>query len=184
MKYRSIQPHPKRAGFTIVEVLLAMFILLIGSVGIIAFLTFGGSTARHAQLRTQAALAVEAVEADIERNIFPFEDGELGEPVGWEGREVPGVPGVVYSATAVPNPDLPREYRVDIKMTWQSAGVKRGKSWSTLRIKELPFGERLRREFIEKELYGSSGGFRNESPAKQGANEEASSETKSNEDNK
>lgn len=164
MILQRIAPNRERAGFTIVEVLLAMFILLIGSVGIIAFLTFGGSTARHAQLRTQAALAVEAVEADIERYIFPYENGELGDPVALEKREIAGVPGVVYNATAVANPDLPREYRVDIEMTWQSAGVNRGKSWSTLIIKELPFGERLRREFIEKELFGGSGGFKEEGP--------------------
>ena len=57
--------------------------------------------------------------------------------------------------TAVPNPDNEREYRIDIRMSWESAGVKRTKNWSMLRIKELPFGERLRREFIE-----GSGGFK------------------------
>jgi prepilin-type N-terminal cleavage/methylation domain-containing protein len=162
MRVHKLPANNQRSGFTIVEVLLAMFILLIGSVGIIAFLTFGGSTARHAQLRTQASLAVVAVEADIERNIFPYENGELGEPIVLENRKISGVPGVVYSARAVVNPELPREYRIDIEMTWQSAGVQRGKSWSTLRIKELPFGERLRREFIEKELLGGSGGFKEE----------------------
>jgi prepilin-type N-terminal cleavage/methylation domain-containing protein len=153
----------KRAGFTLVEVLLAMGILLVGSVGIISFLTFGGATARHAQLRTQAASAVEAVEADIERHLFPFENGELGDPIEFEKRPVPGVSGVVYSAKAFQNPDLLREYRIDISMSWQSAGVKRGKAWSILRIKEVPFGERLRREFIERELNGGSGGFKTDS---------------------
>lgn len=158
--------HPsRRAGFTLVEVLLAMGILLIGSVGIISFLTFGGATARHAQLRTQAASAVEAVEVDIERHLFPYENGVLGEPVDFEDRAVPGVPGVAYSAKAVQNPDLPREYRIDIQMTWQSAGVKRGKAWSILRIREVPFGERLRREFIERELFGGSGGFKKSDPS-------------------
>jgi len=159
-----------RAGFTLIEVLMAMGILLIGSVGIISFLTFGSATARHAQLRTLAASAVSAVEADVQRNIFPYEDGLLGDPVELTDREVPGVKGVVYSAKAFPNPALPREYRIDIEMTWQSAGVKRGKSWSMLRIKELPFGERLRREFIEQDLLGGPGGFKSEdsSPAESG----------------
>ncbi|MFT7484297.1 MAG: prepilin-type N-terminal cleavage/methylation domain-containing protein [Candidatus Paceibacteria bacterium] len=147
-----------RGGFTIVEVLLAMAILLMGSVAIIAFLTFGGATARHAQLRTQAALAVEAVVADIDRNIFPYEDGELGEPVDLMQRAVPGTRGVVYNAKAFANPELESEYRIDIEMTWESAGMKRSKTWSMLKIKELPFGERLRREFIEQ-----SGGFKKSS---------------------
>lgn len=145
----------KRAGFTIVEVLVAMAILLMGSVAIIAFLTFGGATARHAQLRTQAASAIEAVVADIDRNIFPYANGELSDPVDLIDRPVPGSAGVLYSAKAFQNPDLESEYRIDIAMSWESAGMKRSKEWSMLRIKELPFGERLRREFIEE-----TGGFK------------------------
>jgi len=143
-----------RSGFTIVEVVLAMGILLLGASAIIAFLTFGSATARHAQLRTQAASAIEAVEAEVDRNLFPFVEGALGEPVELVDRPVPGVQGVVYTARATPNPELPREYRVDVSMTWQSGGMKRSKDWTMIRIRELPFGERLRREFIEK-----SGGF-------------------------
>jgi prepilin-type N-terminal cleavage/methylation domain-containing protein len=144
-----------RAGFTIIEVLLAMAILLLGSTAIIAFLTFGSATARHAQLRTQATAAVEAVVSEIDRHLFVYENGELGEPRDLVDRPVPGVDGVVYTARAVVNPDNEREYRVDIEVRWESAGVKRSKSWSMLKIKELPFGERLRREFIEQ-----SGGFK------------------------
>lgn len=144
----------RRSGFTIVEVVLAMGILLIGATAIIAFLTFGSATARHAQLRTQAAAAIEAVEADIDHHLFPLEDGVLGEPVELTDRPVPGVPGVLYTARATPNPELEREYRVDVSMTWESGGMKRSKDWTMIRIRELTFGERLRREFIEK-----SGGF-------------------------
>ncbi len=148
---RRTSPTTRRDGFTLVEVVLAMGILLLGSAAIIGFLTFGSATARHAQLRTQAATALEAVAADLDRNLFPYEEGVLGEPIEIEERPVPGVPGVVYSATAVSNPDLPREYRVDVEVTWQSAGVQRSKSWSMLKIQEVPFGEVLRREFIETE---------------------------------
>jgi prepilin-type N-terminal cleavage/methylation domain-containing protein len=156
-----------RSGFTIIEVLLAMGILLMGSVAIIAFLTFGGATAHHAQLRTQAASAIEAVVADIDRNIFPYVDGELGEPIELTKRPVPGARGVVYNAKATVNPDNEREYRIDISMTWESAGMKRAKTWSMLRIKEVPFGERLRREFIE-----GSGGFKKTESQSPGAVEE------------
>jgi len=155
-------PAARRAGFTLVEVVLAMGILLLGSTAIIGFLTFGSATARHAQLRTQAAAAVEAIEGDIDRNLFPYEGGVLGDPVVLTDRAVPGVPGVVYTARAVPNPELAREYRVDISMSWESAGMKRSKDWSMIRIQELPFGERLRREFIEK-----SGGFKPRTTAAQ-----------------
>jgi Prokaryotic N-terminal methylation motif len=143
-----------RAGFTIIEVVLAMGILMFGASAIIGFLTFGAATTRQAQLRTTAASSLEAVIADIDRNLFPYEDGELGEPVEFKEREVPGAPGVVYSAKAAANPDFPREYRVDVELSWQSAGVQRSKEIQLLRLREVPFGERLRREFVE-----GSGGF-------------------------
>ena len=149
-----------REGFTIVEVLLAMFILLLGATAIIGFLTFGAAMTRHAQLRTAAASALDAVAADIDHQLFPYVDGELQGPVDLEDRAVPGAENVVYSAKAAPNPENDREWRVDIEMTWKSAGVKRSKKWSTLRIRELAFGERLRREFIE-----GKGGFKNTSRA-------------------
>jgi len=142
---------PRRAGFTIIEVVLAMFILVLGSTAIIAFLTYGASTTRHAQLRTQAATAMDAVIADLDHELFPYENGALGEPVEIEGREVPGAPGVVYSARAFQNPRDPREYRVDVGISWESGGMQRHKEFQLLRLRELSFGERLRREFVEKE---------------------------------
>ncbi len=144
-------PDPtRRAGFTLIEVVLAMGILVIGATAIIAFLTYGASTARHAQLRTQAATAMDAVIADLRHEIFPYENGELGGPVEIEERAVPGARGVVYSAEAFMNPENEREFRVDVHMTWQSAGVRRSKKFQVLQMRELPFGERLRREFVEK----------------------------------
>ena len=50
-----------------------------------------------------------------------------------------------------PPSDYPIEYRVDIEMSWESAGVRRTSGYSTLLLREIPFGERLRREFTERE---------------------------------
>ena len=147
-----------RGGFTIVEVVLAMGILVMGATAIIAFLTYGAATTRHAQLRTLSAAATEAVIADLDRHLFPFEDGKLGDPLEIEKRPVPDAPGVVYSAQAVVNPDDLREYRVDVSLTWESAGVQRSKKFQLLMLREISFGDRLRREFVER-----SGGFENTS---------------------
>ena len=88
-----------QAGFTIVEVVLAMGILLVGAAAILSMLTFGASMTRAAQLRTAAATAVEAVRADLEANMFPYdplldgEDAEVGPPKTFVDRAVPGVRG-------------------------------------------------------------------------------------------
>ncbi len=139
----------RRAGFTIIEVLLAMGILLLGTTAILSMLTSGAALARTAELRAASAGVIEAVIADLEETLFPLApDGSAGEPVPVESRPVPGSPGVVYSARATPNPDHPDEYRVDVELAWQSRGVRRTQLFTTLLLREIPFGERMRRLFV------------------------------------
>ncbi len=151
---KQLQHQGRKGGFTIIEVVLAMGILVFGATAILGFLTFGAATTRQAQLRTAAASSLEAVIADVDRHLFPVEDGVVGEPKAFENRPVPGVPGAIYSATPTMNPERPGEYRIDVELSWESAGVRRSKKIQLLRLRELTFGERLRREFIE-----GSGGF-------------------------
>jgi hypothetical protein len=139
----------RKGGFTIIEVLLAMAILLFGMTAVLGLLIVGAGLSRTALLRTTAASAVEAVVADLEETLFPMVDGEPGPPIVIERRTLPGVPDLVYSATAHENPQNPLEYRVDIEMTWSSAGVQREKRFSTLLLREISYGERLRRRFVE-----------------------------------
>ena len=145
-----------KSGFTIVEVVLAMGILLVGAAAILSMLTFGASLTRAAQLRTAAASAVEAVRADIEANMFPYdsnldgEGGEIGQPLSFEKRAVPGLSQVVYTAIPIQNPNMPREYRVDVDITWTTGGVQRNKQITWIMLREISFGERLRRRFVEK----------------------------------
>ena len=138
------------SGFTLVEILAALGILLFGMAAVLGLFTFGAALSRTAELRTTSASAVEAVVADLEERLFPLgEDGEAGEPVPIEGRALAGTGGVVYSARATPNPARPLEYRVDVELSWQSGGIRREKRFSTLLIREVPFGERLRQRFVE-----------------------------------
>jgi type II secretory pathway pseudopilin PulG len=157
-----VNTHEQRGGeggFTIIEVVLAMFILLIGMTTIIGLLSFGAALSRTASLRSQAANAIEAVLADLEETLFPLVlvDGVevAGEPADIEKRPVLGFPELVYSATAVPNPartDLslgPVEYRVDVEISWSTKGATRFRRFTTILLREVPFGERLRRKFVE-----------------------------------
>ena len=94
--------------------------------------------------------------ADIEVNMFPYvpsADGtadEVGGPVELVDRAVPNLSQVVYSAKARQNPELPREYRVDVEIRWTSGGVQREKKLTWILLKEITFGQRLRRRLVEK----------------------------------
>jgi prepilin-type N-terminal cleavage/methylation domain-containing protein len=152
--------HSARSGFTLIEILLALAILLIGMTGVLGLLTFGATMTKTASLRGLSAAAIEAVTADVEERMFPLvvEDGveRVGEPIEIEARPVPGFEGLTYSARALPNTQLaaelgyPLEYKVDIEIAWTSGGRRRARTFTTLMIREVPFGERLRREFVER----------------------------------
>ena len=151
-----------RAGFTIIEVIVALGILLFGMTAVIGMLTFGAALSRTALLRTSASASAQAVVADLEETLFPLLEpdaanalgsaaaSDAGPPVEVEDRALPGMPDVTYSAVATPNPERPLEYRVDVEMSWTSAGVRRAMSFSTILVREVPFGERLRRRFVER----------------------------------
>jgi hypothetical protein len=154
----------RRGGFTIVEVVLAMGLLLLGMTAVLGLLSFGAALARTAALRTGAAAAAEAVVADLEETLFPLEiDARTGErragtPHAIAERPLPGHPGVVYGARATPvpaaddGPQGPRRYRVDVEMSWTTSGRRKARAFTVLLLREVPFGERLRRELVADEL--------------------------------
>ena len=164
MKARS-RPSPRspRSAFTIIEVLAAMAILLMGMASILGLLAFGASMTRNAALKSAGASAIEAVVADLEEGFFPMvtdeTSGELrvGEPTAIVDRPVPGHPNLTYMATGTPDPldkytpGGPLRWRVDVQIRWLTAGEERAKTFSTVLLRQVPFGERLRRQLIEHE---------------------------------
>ena len=143
------------AGFTLVEVVLAMFVLLIGMTSILGLLSFGAALARTASLRSGASNSIEAVVADLEETLFPLLLDERGDEVVGEARDVvkrelPGYPGLTYSTQSTPNPENPLEYRVYIEVEWAVGGTTRSKRFTTLLLREVPFGERLRTRLVER----------------------------------
>ncbi len=157
---KTLQVAKERAGFTIIEVVVAMGLFLLGMTCVLGLLSFGAALTRTAALRSDGASAVEAVVADLEERMFPLiEDGgslRAGPPVDIVDRPLPGRADVTYSAKATPDPtqrDYPGgalEYRVDVKIQWKSAGESKQKEFTTLCVREIPFSERLRRLFVEE----------------------------------
>ncbi len=151
-------PRSARGGFTLIEVLLAAGLLVAGMSMILGVFNFGSAMSRTAELRSLASGTVEAVMHDLEETLFPLlEDGNVGAPIPIKDRPVPGRKGVIYSVTATGHeasvdPDefglgagLPREYVVEVNVQWQSSGVKKSETWSTIMLREVPFGARMRK---------------------------------------
>ena len=69
-----MRTHRRRGfkdGFTIIEVVLAMFILLLGMTSILGLLSFGAAMSRTASLRGDASTSIDAVVADLEERCAP-----------------------------------------------------------------------------------------------------------------
>ncbi|MBK8178226.1 MAG: hypothetical protein IPK67_04900 [Planctomycetes bacterium] len=149
-----------RAGFTIVEVVVAMGLFLLGMSCVLGILSFGAALTRTAALRNDGASAMEAVMADLDEQLFPLVvDGasvSAGAPGEIAARTLPGRPDVTYTAVATPNPAQKGypggalEYRVDVTVAWTSGGRTKSRQFTTLCVREIPFSERLRRQFVEK----------------------------------
>ncbi len=150
-----------RAGFTLVEVVVAMGILVFGMSSILGLLTFGATLARTAELRTVGSTAVATIVRDLEENLFPLTDDDPFAPAGAPPAEVRGelAGGIHYVARTTPipgpdlgdgeDPDLAREYAVAIVLSWRSGGELRRRDFTTLLVREVPFTARLRRRFVE-----------------------------------
>jgi len=159
-----------RAGFTLLEVVLAASLFVLGMSMVLGVFNFGSALTRTAELRSLGADAVDAIAHDLTETLFPLRpDGVAGEPVDIEDREVPGHPGLRYSVETRPNvdsletvpgdgPPLATEYLVTIRVEWRSRGVKREAEWTTIMLREVPFGARMRRLFYGADPAGNGGG--------------------------
>ena len=162
MRPRTFPRPGAEQGLTLIEIVVAMGILLLGMSAILGLFSFGAALARTAEMRTIGSSTVEALVADLEGTLFPASfDAEtgswiLGEPQPIENRPVPGYPSVLYSASAFANPDQPArggralEYKVEVTMRWKSGGEDRSRRFTTLLLRELSFGESMRRHFVQE----------------------------------
>jgi hypothetical protein len=137
-----------------IEVVLAMGILMIGMSAILGLLSFGAALSRTAALRSGASRAIDSLVTDLEESLFPLmvdEQGDelAGAPRDLEKREIPGYPGLVYTTHSTQNPENPLEYRVEVELQWAVGGSTRSKRFTTLLLREVPFGERLRARIVE-----------------------------------
>jgi Prokaryotic N-terminal methylation motif len=143
------RPRASRRGFTLLEVVLAMGILLLGLSVVLGLLSFGAALARTSAMRTTSAQAVEAVMADLEETLFELEkSGEAAAPVAIVERALPGDAQIVYTATPTLLPLQPdavvEEYHVVVELGWLASGVRKSARFETVFPRQVPFGERQR----------------------------------------
>ena len=150
---------PLRAdrGFTLVEMLVAMGILVLGFTSLIGLLGVGVSTRRTAELRNQAVQAVDTILHEVAQRISaPPDDDPAGaarltDPDGGDDTEaiifdsIPGYERLRAVATVVRDEARPSLLLVVVKITWFEEGVEVGEQFQRVLPGYEPFSRRAAR---------------------------------------
>jgi type II secretory pathway pseudopilin PulG len=132
-------PNRAEEGFTLVEILVALFVMLVGISS--AFALFAAATALHKRATDQTSAAV------IAESVFSQIQSELTAGVELSDiRKADLMPkeyeSYKYDLELVPVDVYENEIYVKLTVTWRKRGTGRKQEFSTILIRHIPFRER------------------------------------------
>lgn len=139
-------------GFTLLELMAAIGILVFGVTTLIGVLGFGIGQRRGAEMRSRAVLLADRVLHEIE--IGTLADAPLPDEIEessqlaierLEAREIEGFPGMQYTAEFTVDPATPELVLVRIKVSWLDQGESQAQEFLRVLAREVPFSERVAR---------------------------------------
>ncbi len=133
-----MQRRDGAAGFTLVEILVAMTVLLIGMTGIITLFSTGLSLERRGSLAVDAAVALEDVMPEVRRQIEErLQEAEDVDAVDLPRNPIPGWLGLDYLARARRMPDLnnPSAWLLEVTVVARGTPPDRGLSYGFLPVR-------------------------------------------------
>lgn len=139
-------PHHE-AGFTLAEMLAALAILLFGVTALLGALSSSiaqrrTTDARHA-LTTMCDLAMHRVQFEAIRSTNGDSSPFDLEFVPLIDQEVPGFPGMTWTATATEDEDHPQLWLVKIEATWLDEGEPVVAEFLRVVQRQLPLRDRV-----------------------------------------
>ena len=118
-------------GFTLVEVLVAVCIFMLGILGVIALFGSAAKSGRQAADETNAALLAQTVVAELRSQV------NAGHKItAVIERSHDDFPGYKYSVEAVELDDGDREYYVEIDIFWKRRSRVRSEKFKTIIIRK------------------------------------------------
>lgn len=141
---------PSTAGFTLLELLVAMGILTLGVTTLLGVMTVGVDSRRSAEMRARAVTLAGRILQDVQRghlaeHPLPEEyrdPGELAIP-RLVVEEVDGEPKLRYTvdfASAEERADL---VLVTVRVAWLEQGAEQGVALQRLLPRQVPFAQRV-----------------------------------------
>ncbi|MBK8978075.1 MAG: prepilin-type N-terminal cleavage/methylation domain-containing protein [Planctomycetes bacterium] len=151
IELRHAVPPPTRgqAGFTLLELMLAMGILTFGITAVLGVLSVGVDSRRTAEMRGRAVVLAERIVQEVERATLAehplpdeFVDEDLAIPT-LVVEEVDGFPGMRYSVEFVTDPTRPDLVLLKIRVAWLEQGADQGVELRRIVPRQVPFSLRV-----------------------------------------
>ena len=141
---------PREQGFTLLEVLVAMGIFIVGATTLIGVLGVGASSRRGTELRARASFWHEELFRRVEDEIlpeYPLPDGwESGDDLaipGIDGEEVDGDLDLNYSVEFTTSPERPALVLVTLRISWLDSGDRSAVVLRRLMTRDAPLLQRV-----------------------------------------
>ena len=138
--------HPTQRGFTLTEMLVALSILMFGLTALAGSMMAGASQRRGSEMRFRAVHMVDRVFQQLREEYLPKHDPDAG-PVppitADQSPEVPGYPGMKYTAEFVADPDHPRVVLCRLRVSWREQGERVAEVFERVLVHEKPFSRRI-----------------------------------------
>ena len=142
----------RQSGFTLLEMMVAMAILVGGLTALIALLTVGVSTRRSAELRQQAVWLADRVIHEVEQeafdNIWILGEG-AGEIPDRGPNPVDEVPGMTYTVRFHTTEEAPDLVLAEVRIRWSEQGEEMAESFERVLFRQEPFSRRASRVISE-----------------------------------
>jgi prepilin-type N-terminal cleavage/methylation domain-containing protein len=136
-------------GFTLIEMMVALAILLVGVSALMSALTSGVDLRRSSDARLEASmLAEEAFRRVQTESMRRKPDGQSALDLGvmpFTDQETPGFPGMHWSAVFVDEPTRPDIVLVRIEVKWQEKGDEVEQDFQRVLTRSEPMGVRVAR---------------------------------------
>jgi len=130
-------------GFTLVEMMLALAILVFGVSALAGSLLTGVGMRRGSEMRFRADALVNQAIHRIQEEEFP-RSLDSGEPLqSFTVEEPPGYSGMEYTVDFVKDLERPGLVLAKIKVSWADQGERMGETFERILVLRVPFSRRV-----------------------------------------
>ncbi|MCA8964608.1 MAG: type II secretion system protein [Planctomycetes bacterium] len=139
----------RERGFTLVEMLAALGILLFGITALLGALSQSVSQRRSTDARLAAAALADEIVHRLQHEALrlrPDAESDLDvEFATLADQEAPNFPGMTWSVTTTRDDDRPDLWLADIKVTWLEEGEDTSEEFLRVLPRQLPLAQRVLR---------------------------------------